>query len=156
MKTIIIVFLFSAFGFAGTFDVKDNWKVTSKKCNGTALKNPLEEVYKFDDNKLVRVEKVFEDNRKLCKSGYVYDRKIKKYETGSTYKEESTLYSSLVKKTCWQKKDGKVIEPGTSDIIEFGPEEMGLLMSVTGNSATFNITDSKDCAGNTLEVLLAK
>lgn len=146
-----------------SFDVKDNWKPVSKKCNDVEVPPKDLEAYKFDGKlSFVRISKYSEDGESVCKAGYFYNRIVSSFGwTASIYHEASVVRSFQVsgnaKKTCWKKSEGKPTGTPISDtVFDFGPEEMGLTLAATEDEIGLKLTGSPDCPGGTLQMTLHK
>ncbi len=62
-----------------SFNIKDTWRVYSKKCGTADVQTKIMEAYKIDDGHFVAIQMLTEDNLSLCKIGYVYDRVVSAY-----------------------------------------------------------------------------
>jgi len=139
------------------FNISDTWRLKSKHCGETLIPIKPMESYKFDSSHLVQIEKLSEDLNSLCKVGLVYDRIIVRSQSNNgIYSESATLSASSSKKSCWQKADGVLVEPPTSEIITFSTDPVGLKITAEANSISLELEQSAECWDDVLHVLLEK
>ncbi len=132
-------------------DINKVWRVANKSCDGQGIATQPLESYRIDNHFFVKVVKASEEAGSLCKSGYVYDKILSSFgrlESG-VYWENATLAASALKKTCWKKENGVVVEPPISnDSLEFGNEQLAMKLSALNNGGlVLEIQKSKECQG---------
>lgn len=127
----------------------ETWKVIRKSCGDSPLAPKVMEGYKMDNDHFVRVERHSENDIKLCKVGYFYDRFPKGADT-------STLRLTGAKKTCWAKEEGRAVPSSKTDETLNVPYEEIQLKLTNGSTSSIELRNSGDCPQGVLSLDLEK
>jgi hypothetical protein len=138
--------------------IQDVWTVVSKSCDGVSMVPAPYESYRFDSVHFVHVLESSRTDDSLCVSAFAYNRAVSTFSGDSrSYREVSTLSSTLEKRECWRLRDG---EPSGKPIAEqpekFGPETLSAEMTSTHDTIVLELARSSDCPTGTLRLVLDK